>query len=451
MGADRVVKAIDTHGVGNGVRPDFIPADRYRAADIFQLEKEKLWPRVWQIVCRIEELPNIGDYIRYDICDDRIIVVRTSATKIKAFYNVCQHRGRRLLDQPTGNVKNLYCRFHGWKWGLDGSLQGIPHREEWAKCGGVDDNTVALPELQCTQWGGWIWVHMDPKAESLVSYLGAAAKVLEPYEFQDMRRAWHVVLNAPVNWMVVIEAFNEGYHAGATHVANLEYLKMHAPVTAYGPHTMYFTNFSDRARAKREDGTWKETTSSAELIYYQARELFERLHALVMEPQMKAITRVYREMKDAPAEQVYKRIWELHKEELEATGAKWPANLTMEDAAAAGASWQIFPNTILFPIVDGTLWYRMRPHATDPDKCIFDIWCLRRYAPGREPKIETKVCEGFDAAAGVNPFLEEDFANMMAVNDGMKSRGWRGARTNPSEELTVSHFHSQLDNYLRSP
>ena len=64
-----------------------------------------------------------------------------------------------------------------------------------------------------------------------------------------MRRAWHVVLIAPVNWKVVIEAFNEGYHAGATHVANLEYQKMHAPVTAYGPHTMYFTNFGEHARA----------------------------------------------------------------------------------------------------------------------------------------------------------------------------------------------------------
>jgi hypothetical protein len=231
----------------------------------------------------------------------------------------------------------------------------------------------------------------------------------------------------------------------------MEYMKMHAPVTAYGPHTMYFTQFGDRARAKRENGEWKETESRAELIYFQARELYERLHALVMEPQMNAISRVYHAMKDVPPDQVYKRIWELHRQELEATGAKWPDKLTMEKFASAGASWQIFPNTIMFPVVDGILWYRMRPHATDTEQCIFDIWCLRRYAAGKEPKIETRVCNGFEAAKGVNPFLEEDFANMLAVNEGMKSRGWRGAYTNPSEELTVVHFHEQLDRYLRSP
>ena len=162
--------------------------------------------------------------------------------------------------------------------------------------------------------------------------------------------------------------------------------------------------------------------------------------------------RVYNDPKcrEAPAEEVYKRVFELQKEELEATGAKWPPGLTMEAMGAAGARWQIFPNTIFFPIVDGTLWYRMRADAKGPDKCIFDIWCLRRYAPGKEPEIETQYANGFEEARGVNPFLEEDFSNMLAVNDGMKSRGWPGARTNPSEELTVAHFHRTMDKYLLS-
>jgi nitrite reductase/ring-hydroxylating ferredoxin subunit len=389
--------------------------------------------------------------VRYDICDDRIVAVRSSPTEIKAFYNVCQHRGRRLLDKPKGNIRDIHCKFHGWKWNLDGQIVSIPHREEWSKCGRLDDQDLALPAPQCSQWGGWVWINLDPQAEPLISYLGAAAEALEPFDFEGLRRAWHVVLTVPVNWKVVIEAFNEGYHAGATHVACMEYVKMHAPATAYGPHTMYFTHFGEQARAKRGDGTWEKTTSTAELVYYQSLELFQRLHALVMEPQMKAISRVYREMPNASGEQVYRRIWDLHKEELEATGASWPRGLTMEVAAAAGTSWQLFPNTILFPVADGVLWYRMRPHAADPDKCIFDIWCLRRFAPGKEPPVEPQEFDGFEAARGVNPFLEEDFANMAAVNDGMKSRGWRGARTNPSEELTVTHFHAQLDKYLRSP
>jgi phenylpropionate dioxygenase-like ring-hydroxylating dioxygenase large terminal subunit len=430
------------------VRPDFVPADRYRGEDVFKLEKERLWPHVWQVVCRVEELAEVGEYVRYDICDEPLIVVRSSASEIKAFYNVCQHRGRRLVDKEKGSINGFFCRFHGWKWSLDGSLVDVPHREKWSECSEFADEELALPQPQCSEWGGWVWINLDPEAEPLVDFLGEAARVLDPFDLADLRRAWHVALIAPVNWKVVVEAFNEGYHAGTTHISCLEYLKMTSPVTAYGPHAMYHTIFGDRARAKREDGSWKETESPAELIYYQSLELYTRLEALVMEPQMKAIARVYEEMKDAPAEDVYQRIWDLHKEELEATGAQWPPHLTPEQAAAAGTSWQIFPNTIMFPVVDGVLWYRMRPDARDADQCIFDIWCLRRYAVGQEPAVETQVFDGFEAARGVNPFLEEDFANMIAVNAGMKSRGWRGARTNPEEELTVSHFHRHLAEYL---
>ena len=284
MPMDQSINASRTYNSGGDVRPDFVPADRYSSVDVLKLEKEKLWPRVWQIVCRIEELPNVGDYMRFDLCDDRMVIIRTSATEIKAYYNICQHRGRRLVDNHKGNINNFYCRFHGWKWGLDGKLTGMLHREEWAQCGGVNESQLALPEIQCNQWGGWVWINQDPQAESLISYLGAAAPVLKPFDLEGLRRARHVELTAPVNWKVAIEAFNEGYHAGATHIANLEYAKMHAPVTVYGPHTMYFTNFGERARARREDRTWKETTSTAELLYYQGKELCERLKALVMPP-----------------------------------------------------------------------------------------------------------------------------------------------------------------------
>jgi hypothetical protein len=77
------------------------------------------------------------------------------------------------------------------------------------------------------------------------------------------------------------------------------------------------------------------------------------------------------------------------------------------------------------------------------------VWCLRRYAPGKAPKIETNVHSSFESFRGRNPFLEQDFDNMCAVNAGMKSRGWVGARTNPQEEVTTVNFRRTLDQYLR--
>jgi hypothetical protein len=166
---------------------------------------------------------------------------------------------------------------------------------------------------------------------------------------------------------------------------------------------------------------------------------------------MKAVTRVYRETPPNTApEEVYTRLWDLHKEELEATGVSWPPRLTMEHSGKAGTSWHLFPNTIVLPAADGVLWYRMRPHGKDPDQSIFDIWCFRRYAPGQEPKIEAHMSVGFEAARERNAFLSQYFDNMCAVNAGMKSRGWRGARTNPQEEVTTVNFHRTLDQYLTS-
>jgi len=198
---------------------------------------------------------------------------------------------------------------------------------------------------------------------------------------------------------------------------------------------MYFTNFQGLPRVKREDGVWTASRTLQEMLYYQSKEIHDTLFALVSPPTMRAITRLRDETPpDMPAEQLFARLWELQKEELESTGAAWPAKLKLEHVAAAGTSWHIFPNTIVLPAPDGVLWYRMRPYGDDPHRCIFDIWGLQRYAPGKEPRVQTHVTEGFEAFRGRNPFLEQDFDNMYAVDRGMSSRGWIGARTNPSEE-----------------
>ena len=93
----------------------------YRSREIVQLEKERLWPRVWQLACRLEEIPYVGDYVTYDLLDESIIVVRETPERIRAFHNVCQHRGRRLTE-GCGTAQRLQCRYHAWQWGLDGKV-----------------------------------------------------------------------------------------------------------------------------------------------------------------------------------------------------------------------------------------------------------------------------------------------------------------------------------------
>jgi phenylpropionate dioxygenase-like ring-hydroxylating dioxygenase large terminal subunit len=102
-------------------KPVVIPIEPFTSPEYARAEGEKLWPRVWQAACRVEEMPNVGDYVTYDILDESIIIVRTAegsgAGTISAYYNVCQHRGRRLT-KGCGHTNQFYCRFHGWSWDI---------------------------------------------------------------------------------------------------------------------------------------------------------------------------------------------------------------------------------------------------------------------------------------------------------------------------------------------
>jgi phenylpropionate dioxygenase-like ring-hydroxylating dioxygenase large terminal subunit len=438
------------YGSGGEIRDDFIPADRYLSMDTFDLEREKLWPRVWQIACREEELPEVGSYVVYEIFDESIIITRASDQEIKAYYNVCQHRGRKLVEKPRGRLSGFSCRFHGWRYSLDGECTHVYSREDWKSCPAFDEKELALKSPRVDCWGGWVWVSQDPDTPSLRDYLGAAAEMRDPFDFHELRYKWAITIHSPVNWKVVMEAFHEGYHSAATHSTRLDYEPMVAPGAAHGDHAMYFTDgWKSLSRFKNEEGNWQDIQSMPEFIYQQAVELHEDLGAMVLDPMMAAIRRMYEETPvEASPEFVGQKIWDLHKQELEATGAKWPEKLTPEHVAKAGTSWHIFPNTIVLPNPDGVLWYRMRPHPSDPDQCIFDIWCLARFAEGNQPKVEPAVFHGFDEARNANAFLAQDFANMLAVNEGMKSRGWTGARTNPVQEVCVVNFHRALDRYL---
>ena len=142
-------------------------------------------------------------------------------------------------------------------------------------------------------------------------------------------------------------------------------------------------------------------------------------------------------------------MWNWHKEEVLKAGLFWPEKLTIAEMMNAGTGWHLFPNAIVMPSVDGFLCYRMRPYNDNPDMAIFDIWCLRRYRDGEAPKVESHVSDGFETARERNAFLAQDFDNMSAVNAGMKSRGFPGARTNPQEEGAAVNFRKVIDQYLR--
>jgi phenylpropionate dioxygenase-like ring-hydroxylating dioxygenase large terminal subunit len=150
---------------GDAIRPDFIPATGTQARRS-RAWRRSVWPRIWHMVCRQEEVAEVGDFVACEIYDESIVLIRSSATEVKAFYNVCQHRGRRIIEQPKGQQRGFFCRFHGWKYHLDGSIAHVHRKEEWDNCPGFQDRKLGLKEVRVDRYGGWFWVNMDPSARS---------------------------------------------------------------------------------------------------------------------------------------------------------------------------------------------------------------------------------------------------------------------------------------------
>src|SRR5688572_21250481 len=197
------------------VRDDgFVPKERYTSREFVDLEMERLWPRVWQVACREEELPSVGDYVEYVIGDQSILVVRSAPDSITASYNACLHRGTRLAS-GRGHLadERIRCRFHAWEYALDGRLTHVVDRDEF----GPMPEGLRLPEVKVGRWGGFVFVNLDPDAEPLLDFLDPLPQLLAPYRMEDMRLRSYLTTFLPANWKVVVDAFNEAYHVQGTH------------------------------------------------------------------------------------------------------------------------------------------------------------------------------------------------------------------------------------------
>lgn len=430
------------------VRSDFVPVADYISKDFLARENERLWPRVWLMACREEEVAAPGSYHVFDVVRDSILVVRQPDGALKAFHNVCQHRGRRLKDGCGQIGKSIYCRFHGWSWNVDGSIQRVVSRANWDSCGGLADADLALPDVRVGCWGGWVFICMDAEAPPLMEYLGDVPDYLACYALEQTRMVWHVEMKTPANWKLVLGAFNEAYHVEATHPQTKSSTIL--PSEAHGIHAMFGpTLFDQDELPHRPAAIVQMQRDPRELLLETTEEMYRDLQAMYLEHSVAAARRVHDEFPAGTDPQVLLgALFRFHREEIEKRGAIWPDGLTQEAMHRAGFGWHLFPNFIILPCVDGSLCYRTRPHPENPDECLWDIWCFGRFAPDEEPETKRTYVEDYREFLPLNRFLKDDLLNLPEVQRGMHSRGLRGLRTNPVQEVCLSNMHKVLHRYL---
>lgn len=194
--------------------PSLVPVARYIERKYHELEKKKLWSRVWQMAAHEDDFAEVGDVVPYDIADKSYLLVRTAEDEYKAYYNACLHRGRKLREVRARGLDELRCAFHGWAWNLDGSLKQIPCAYDFA---GLNREDEALPEVRLERWGRFLFVNPDPNAAPLANHLGDLGSHFELLPYERRFKQAHVAKVIRANWKTVQEAFMESYHVLMTH------------------------------------------------------------------------------------------------------------------------------------------------------------------------------------------------------------------------------------------
>lgn len=415
--------------------PRRIEKARYTSRAVHEAEVAKLWSKTWQMSCRAEEIPEVGDYIVYDIVDVSLIVVQSEPGVYSAYYNSCLHRGMQLRAED-GYASEFRCPFHGFTWDLKGNLVDVPCRWDFGHLEGTD---TSLPKVQVDVWGGFIFVNLDPQAGPLLDYLGVLPEHMARWDFEKRYIKGYMRKVLPANWKASLEAFLEAYHVWETHRQAAEYGGDGA--TQYDVLSPNVSRFQEPLAVQGEmiPGTLTEQEILAGMMGAHAgRE--------VDVPQLAPgqTARMYLAAQARAAASVAHN-----------TDYSWVSDSEAMDSL----EHFVFPNFVLFRGLAIPLLYRFRPNGNDVDSCIFDLILIDQVPEGAarpEPAPVTHM--GIDdlfANAGILPewlgvVYDQDTYNLGMLQKGLKAGGRDGIMLAQYQELRVRHVHDRLDDFLNA-
>lgn len=192
-----------------------IPGGRYTDPAFLALEQSRLWRRSWLYACHLDELPQPGSYIRWNHTGSPIVVVRGADNGVRAFYNICRHRGAPLVTEDRGLLRDGFvCPYHGWSYGLDGQLQAVRDPRDFAE---LQTDRVSLGSVRCERFGNWVFLNEDREAEPLLASMGPIASHWRQIDPERLRHVESLGFDVECNVKLMLEAFLEVYHLNSVH------------------------------------------------------------------------------------------------------------------------------------------------------------------------------------------------------------------------------------------
>ena len=407
-----------------------IPKDRYLSREWHEKEKACLWSRVWQFACREEQIPEVGSYIVYEIVDQSYLVTRVSEDEIKAYPNVCLHRGR-LLKTYDGRCSEFRCPYHGFAWHLDGELKHIPAEWDFPHLEARSEG-MALPEVKVGTWAGFVFINPDPEAESLQDFLGE--EILRHFERWDLENRYiqaHVSKIVNCNWKIANEAFSEGFHVNATHPQGMTYTgDPQSQVDIWG-------NTARNISPKGIPCPLLSFVPTEEQMLRDALDVREGEPLPIPfedgETMRAALSRAGRErFRDSFGDRV--------------------DDLTDAEFLDAWV-YTVFPNFMPWGAFN-RIFYRFRPNGDEHESCIFEIFYLAPFLGDRPPPAtETKLgpsdpwtdAQELEKLAMV---AEQDTFNMQRVHQGLKVLRREGVLLSRYQESIVRWRQDLIQEYV---
>jgi phenylpropionate dioxygenase-like ring-hydroxylating dioxygenase large terminal subunit len=418
---------------------------RYTSKEFFQKEWDGMWTKVWLLLGRESEVPKPGDWQMEEVGPEQILMVRQKDGGLKAFYNICQHRGNPLVTGEKGSVKRFVCKYHSWAFMPDGSLNFAPDAEDFPE--GNPCQNVRLEEIRCESFAGFIWVNMDPHCVTLKEYLGPIWDDWSRWELQKWKRYVGLTTTLPCNWKVVLDNFNESYHVPTVHMgATIETnrRKVNGNINTNINDTLFDLSNEGHNRMVMQggfgvgqfekDGTPKEPLKSL-------LKVWEIDPAEIRENPENA-----RRILQAAKRRVGKKRGYTHYHNLP------------DEALTDAFHYTLFPNFAVSVWADGFHFLRARPHYNDPEQCVFDNWWYCSQPEGETNPVATMI--GPFPRDAENPHIvfkpgevsmgktiDEDIAVFVRQQTGFRSRGFKGVYL-ATQENRIRRYHELIDDYI---
>lgn len=412
--------------------------DRYFSASWKDAEWDRMWTRTWLLAGPSSDLRDPGDFIRFDIGAESFIVARTADGALKAHYNVCPHRGSRLVLADFGSVDQFVCPFHSWRFDLDGTNSRITDAETFRP--EVLCHEHNLSAVKCEEVAGLVFISMSDDVPPLREWLGPVVEQLELYAIDRMNVIQHKKSDWAANWKGGVDAFYEIYHLHAVHPQTQGVMDDRTQIDLY-PNGMsrQFVPFAQPSPRYPDQQTVNEGIKMM-------------LRDAGIDPDAFKGT----------AQETRAAIQAAKRERARKNGLDYDrfSDTQLSDSTIYG----VFPNVQIGCHPEAVFLHRFLPHPDDPNRFTYDTCILFRHEdlPGYAPPAWMGIAPGTDTTGMIRPdvvrvglgvppelgeVLDQDSELLPVVQQGARSRGFKGPLWS-EQEARLRHFHRELDRYI---